>query len=99
MTFGFHRQGARDGHALLLAARQLARILVGLLPDAHPRQQVARTLFRRGGRSAAHAHRGEHHIAQHGQVRKEVEGLEHHADIGPDLFKRCGHAPRWCRPR
>ena len=34
ITFGLHRQRARDGGALLLAARELGREVAGLVGDA-----------------------------------------------------------------
>jgi hypothetical protein len=33
----------------------------------------------------AHLDRAEGHVLQHGLVREQVEGLEHHADLGPQL--------------
>src|SRR6185295_19605481 len=40
--FRAHGESAGDGDALLLAAGKLARILVGLLRDAHAREQLPR---------------------------------------------------------
>ena len=76
-----HAEGARNRDALLLAARELARVLVRLLRDADPRQVLHRRRlgFRRA--QAARAHRRQRAVLQHGQVREQVELLEHHADL------------------
>ena len=42
ITFGLHRQRPGDRHALLLAARELARVLPRLVGDAHPLEQLHR---------------------------------------------------------
>ena len=36
-----------------------------------------------------------HDVLERGHVREQVEGLEHHADLGADL----GDSLRWLRPR
>src|SRR5690606_40937072 len=49
------------------------------------------TLFRSGHRDrlgpgpAPHLAQPERHVVEHGQVREEVELLEHHADLAPHL--------------
>src|SRR5665647_2205243 len=54
---GIHRQRPSDGHALLLATRKLSGVLVGLLGDADPLQQLVRTLVRPVLVEAAHLDR------------------------------------------
>jgi hypothetical protein len=81
-------QRPRDRHTLLLAARQLQRKLLRLLGDAHALQLSHRALFRLGLRHAGHPHRSQRQVLQHRQVRKEVELLEHHADLAADLLDR-----------
>src|SRR5581483_1138974 len=81
---GLHAQRAGDRHALLLAARQLARILAGLLRDAHPFEVVARGVLGLLARQLAHPDRRQGQVLQHGQVGEQVELLEHHADLAAD---------------
>jgi hypothetical protein len=66
---------ARDRHALLLAARELARIVAGavLEPDARQRFQ------RRSRASRARELQRQHHVFERGQRGHQVEGLEHEA--------------------
>ncbi|KAG1249133.1 hypothetical protein G6F68_013501 [Rhizopus microsporus] len=80
----FRLQGQRAGnrHALLLAARQLAREGIGLVGQAHPRQQRARLLLGLRARHAAHGDGRLDDVLQRGQVREQVEALEHHAHLG-----------------
>ena len=58
-TFGFKRQRAGDGDALLLAAGKLARIGIGLVRQADAGEQLARQRSRRPvpGRAPASAPR------------------------------------------
>src|SRR3954447_21011096 len=76
-----HGQGARDRHALLLAARQLRRVFVGLRSDADPAEQLAGAALGLGLRLLADLDRAERHVLEHRLVREEVEALEHHADV------------------
>jgi hypothetical protein len=73
----------RDGHALLLAAGELAGLLARLLGYAHAREIGHGPLLRLGARQAAHPHRAEGEVLQHRQVREQVELLEHHAHLAP----------------
>ena len=77
-----HAQRAGDRHALLLPARELPRILVGLLRNVHAIKIAPRQLLGLRARHLLHPHRAEAEIVQHGQMREEVEALEHHADLG-----------------
>ena len=79
-----HGERPGDADALLLAAGELAGIFVDLVLEPDARQQLARPLVRVGPGQAAHPHRRQRDVAQHGHVRKEVEALEHHADLGAD---------------
>ena len=75
-----HHQRPRDRHPLLLAARELMRVLRRPWPRARP-AQAARGA--RLGLLAAHPAdppRRERHVVQHGQVRKQIELLEDHPD-------------------
>jgi hypothetical protein len=78
---GPHRQRACDRHALLLAARKLARIGVDLLgqPDAFQHRMSALGHLR--ARLPLHADRPLDDVLQHGHVGEQVEVLEHHADV------------------
>ncbi len=82
--FGLHAQGAGDRDALLLPAGKLPRIFVGLFRDAHPFEIGARHLLGLFFRHLAHPDRRQGQIFQHGQMRKQVELLEHHADLAAD---------------
>src|SRR5205823_14385652 len=77
-------QRARDRDTLLLAARQLVRVLVRLLLQADARQQLPGLLLGQLPREPADAAGGERQVVPRGQVREEVELLEHHPDPPPD---------------
>ena len=81
---GLHRQGPRDGHALLLAARQARGITVALVEQSDLAQQglglgddviQARRL---------HRQRRLDEVLQDGQMRKQVEVLKDHAHLATD---------------
>ena len=94
---GLHGQGAGDGNALLLAAGKLGRISLGLVFQANLRQQFAGKRFGRFLRHVFHDHRPGREVRQHGEVRKEVEGLKHHAGAKPQpsmLFAPLARAGR-----
>ena len=74
-------QRARHRHALLLAARELARIALRKMRELHQREHLGDARMRRFARELrAHAQR-EADIVRHRHVRKQRVGLEHHADI------------------
>jgi hypothetical protein len=82
---GLHGQGAGDRHALLLPAGQLGRVLVRLLGNAHPLQELHRHLLRRSRASLRTFRFGpEGDVLERGQVREQVERLEHHPDLAAD---------------
>ena len=71
-------EGTGNGDALLLAARQLTRIMGQALPEAH-RAQLG--LGAREGVPFARQLQGHGHVLERRHVGDEVEGLEHDADI------------------
>ena len=82
--FGLHGQGAGDGHPLLLSARHLAGVFVGLFAQAHRLQQghaPRRGLLRQ---QPAQPDGGQRDVFEGGQVREELEGLEHHPHPRPE---------------
>ncbi len=80
-----HVEGAGDGDALLLASRELGGIGVGLGLEPHPRQDGHARFGRLFPRDLSDPDRGEGQVLEDGLVGIEVEGLEDHADRGPDL--------------
>ena len=76
-----HRERARDRHALLLAAGKLRRIRARPCPPSPTRSSSAMRLVARLARfTPLHLDRRQHHVVQRGQVREQVEALEHEAD-------------------
>ena len=71
-------QRARDRHALLLAARQLRRIVMAAIARARLRRAAPRPARRRR-RHAGDLHRHEH-VLERGQRRQQMEELEHEPD-------------------
>ena len=82
-----HSHRTSDGHALLLAAGELYRVVIGLGRQANVLQQLhsagAGGLFR----NLFHLHRCLDDVFNHRAVGEEVERLKDHSDIGA-LF--CG---------
>src|SRR5215216_675654 len=76
-----HRERAGDRHALLLTAREVGRVLIGLLGDPDALEQRARTLARLPRGLALGLDRPERHVVDHGAVREQVELLEDHPDL------------------
>ena len=74
---GVHGQGPGNGHALLLAARQIAGHHGLLVGQAHLRQQVAPAGQSLVLRHLLHADECVGHVLQHRVVREQVEALEH----------------------
>ena len=83
-----HAQRAGDRDALLLAAGELARIFLRLLGDLHPAQVAHRQLLGLRLRHLAHPDRRQRAVLQDGQMREQVEALEHHADLAADGVER-----------
>lgn len=85
-----HAKRAGDGHALLLATRKLHRVFVGLLQDLDPLEQAACPFLGLRLTDADSFHRRQHAVLQHGQMRKQIELLEHHADLTADRIYGLG---------
>ncbi|MGX1367088.1 hypothetical protein RKD19_002447 [Streptomyces canus] len=66
-------QGSRDRHTLLLATRELVRLLTGLLPQLHELQHVLDLLLHRLDATPAQA---EGDVLEDVEVREEGVGLE-----------------------
>ncbi len=76
--FGLHRQGAGDGDPLLLAARELTGVLVGLVGDAYPFEQLQGGFFGFFFAPFAYLNGSQGDVLEHGQMREEIELLEDH---------------------
>jgi hypothetical protein len=74
------RPGQRD--TLLLAARELVRVLLGLAGQAHHVEQFAGPVAPLRGARLAHP-QPEAHVVQRGHVREQAVALEHHAHVTP----------------
>ena len=72
-------QGARDGHALHLATRELRRALVDVVSQAHALESRAGTLLAGGAVDAGQRQR-ELDVGEHRLVRDEVVALEDESD-------------------
>ena len=86
-----HGDGAGDGDALLLAARQPGRVVRGLVAQPDLVQRRAGQRLGLGAGQAADPFQPLGHVLQRGHVRPQVELLEHHADVAPHLAQA---APR-----
>jgi hypothetical protein len=80
-----HRQRAGDCHSLLLAAGELRGVEILLVGQPQHIEQLQRTRLGLGSRYTEYPQCRLNDIAQHGHVGKQVEALEHHADMVPDL--------------
>ena len=83
-----HGQGARDGYALLLPARQLVRIMIQFVSQADFGQQIFGSCRRFCFRKFQDCDRSFDDIFQYRQMRKEVEALEHHRRFFADGHHR-----------
>jgi hypothetical protein len=77
--FGIHRQRPGDAGALLLTSGQLARVFVDLAAETDTFEQCPGVAFRIGAADSSNTCRTFDHVLQHGHVRKQIEGLKHHA--------------------
>ena len=75
-----HTQGADNGHTLLLAAGELAGILVLLLQQTHPAQQGPCLLPHLLPGLFQDFAGGQQDVVHHRQVWEQLIALEHHAD-------------------
>ena len=82
---GVHGQGPGDGHPLLLAAREHAGISVGLAGQSHLLQQLHGGALGLGLVHLLDLHRGGGDVGLHRLQREQVEALEHHAHLLPEL--------------
>ena len=81
-----NRERPRNGGALLLAARKLARIGIGAMAEADFRQKRHRFFHSLGAGPSVNVDRRFDHIADDGHVVPQVEALEHHRDAAADAF-------------
>ena len=77
-----HRQRPGDGDTLLLAAGQARRVLVDLVAQADPIEHGARRGLGIVLRALQDLPLRDREVAEHVEVREQVELLEHHADAG-----------------
>ncbi len=91
-----HRQRPGDCDPLLLPTGERHR--PGRLEPLHadPRQQRRRKIGGVGPRPSEHDPRREHDVLEHREVRKQVELLEHHADVPAEPHEVAG-PPRRAR--
>ena len=85
MISGLHAEAPGDGHPLLLAAGDLARILVGQLEDLDPLEVADGRLPGLSVRLFPDPDRREGAVFEHRQVGEEVEVLEYHPHVPADL--------------
>src|SRR5260221_3262042 len=78
-----HRERARNRDPLLLTARELARVALGLLAEAHALKLRHRLLLRLPARDVEHARDAQGHVVERGHVREQVEGRKHPAAPRP----------------
>ena len=91
-------QGAGQGHALALAARQLVRLALAIVLQLDQRQQFGDAVGDLGlGQVVALEAIGD--VLLHVHVREQRIGLEHHVDgpvVGRHLRSCPGRRSRWC---
>ena len=75
-----HHQRPRDRDPLLLTARELVRVLPGLLLQADSREQLVGPRLGLLPTDVLHATRGERHVVDRTKVREEIELLKDNAD-------------------
>lgn len=78
---GAIRERARDGDALLFAARKLARAMIQAMLQSHFCEQFRRAFFGSFAVVAAIHERGHQHIFERGEFRKEMMKLENESDF------------------
>ena len=79
-----HHQRPCDRDPLLLAARELVRVLIRLLLEADPREELARARLGVAPGHLPDPPRREREVVDRGEVREEVELLEDDPDALPD---------------
>src|SRR5437588_10585596 len=82
------REGASDGHALLLAAREVTRPVLHAVAEADPIEQLGGATPRLATTRAPRP-QGRCDVLERGEARNQVERLEHDADaMAPVLGER-----------
>ena len=94
ITFGCDDQRARDRDALLLAARQLVRVVMDAVGEADALERLARPLVALGGGDVRVEQR-QLDVLERGGARQQVEALEHEAErLVADARELVGVQPR-----
>ena len=91
---GARRQPPRNGHALLLPARELRRVAARFFGQAHQRQALVDAGVDLGARMVAVDLQREGHVVEHRGVLQQIELLKNHADV---LARLAQVAPRQAR--
>ncbi len=78
---GVGDEGARDGHALLLAAGELVGVVLHAVREAHERERHLDPLAPFAARERGEQER-QLHVLERVQHRHQVVELEHEADVG-----------------
>ena len=73
----FHRQPARNRHALLLTAGKLAGESIFFMRQTHTFQQLHRLFLSLFAALFFHLHRRQDDVFQYGQMRIQIEALKH----------------------
>ena len=97
MIVGIVDDGARDRDALLLTARELARVVVHSVLEADHAERGLRALLALGARQAREQER-QLDVLERGEHRHQVVGLEDEADGGGAELRELAVAHR-CRDR
>ena len=85
MIFGFMQSARAIATRCCWPPESWPGIFAGLLGDLDALQIVHRDLLGLALGLLAHPDRRQRQVLQHGQVREQVEVLEHHADVAADL--------------
>ena len=89
MQLGVHRQRPDDRDALLLSAREPVRVLVALVRQTEPPEELAGMRLGLGTSTSPSTRVGARvTLREHRHVREQVEGLEHDADPSADRGSR-----------
>src|SRR6202790_786396 len=84
---GLHCERTRDGDALLLAARELQRLRRDFVLEIDLTQHFARPLLGFRERQAPGHGGPKRDVALDRKVRKQIEALEHNADLAPERLQ------------
>ncbi len=84
--FGLHRQGTGNGRPLLLAAGEVAGIVVAALPQADPVEQMLRLGDGLGTGHLQHLDGHLYDVLHDGHVRPEIETLKHHGQTAANAL-------------